>query len=111
MDLILAEIEIEGWFLAESTHFPRIDPGITLSAIKESLGLDMENDDLQLRDEPAADLNRCYAIGAKVYDKQDSRQSIQALDFGRLRLRLVKRFEHLGRLVSAVEEFFELESA
>ncbi len=111
VDFILAVMEIEAWFLAESTHFPRIDPSITISAIKESLGLDVENDDLQARDEPEADLKRCYAIGGKVYDKKDSRQTIQALDFGGLRLLLVKRFKHLDRLVSAVEDFFKLESA
>ena len=37
---ILAVLEIEAWFLAEATHFPRIHPTITIAAIKAALGFD-----------------------------------------------------------------------
>ena len=40
MTFILAIMEIEGWFLAETTHYGRIDPAITVAAIKETLKFD-----------------------------------------------------------------------
>ena len=46
---ILAVMEIEAWFLAETTHYCRIDPAITLEAIRTGLGFDPETDDLEQR--------------------------------------------------------------
>ena len=70
---ILAIMETEAWFLAESTHFSRIDPAITISAIKSNLGFDPENDSMELRPNPAVDLNDCYHIGGKSYKKKQTR--------------------------------------
>jgi hypothetical protein len=58
VDFVLAVMEIEAWFLAETTHYARIDPAITMAAIKSTLGFDPENDDLQRRPSPAEDLLR-----------------------------------------------------
>ena len=66
-------METEAWFLAESTHFSRIDPAITISAIKSNLGFDPENDSMELRPNPAVDLNDCYHIGGKSYKKKQTR--------------------------------------
>lgn len=42
-------MEIEAWFLAETAHFPKIDPSITVEEIKKTLLFDPENDDMSLR--------------------------------------------------------------
>jgi hypothetical protein len=105
VEFILAIMEIEAWFLAEATHFPRIDPAITAAAIKAILGFDPENDDLERRLEPAADLRNCYAIGGKTYSKGRAEDTINALDFARVYLDLIARFQYLGKLVKIVDNF------
>ena len=44
---ILQIMEIEAWFLAETTHFSKISPSITLDTIKSALGFDPENEDME----------------------------------------------------------------
>ncbi|MFH1449023.1 MAG: hypothetical protein ABIG09_01195, partial [bacterium] len=44
---ILSIMEIEAWFLAEATHYPKIDASITVAAIKTNLAFDPETDDMQ----------------------------------------------------------------
>jgi hypothetical protein len=105
VDFILSIMELEAWFLAECGHYPKIDPAITALAIKTSLGFDPEADDMQLRPEPAEDLMRCYALGAKKYDKYNASLTIDALSFEDLYLKLAERFQYLRRLVKVIEEF------
>src|SRR5271157_829273 len=74
VEFFLSIMEIEAWFLAEVTHYPRIHPNITLDAIRSTLSFDPENDDMELRSHPAKDLGDCYAIGAKRYEKAAAKE-------------------------------------
>jgi hypothetical protein len=105
VEFILAVMEIEAWFLAEATHFPKIDPTITVPAIIATVGLDPENDDLQLRPTPTDDLKACYAIGGKMYEKHAALTTVNALEFARVYFELGKRFPHLQRLIANIEAF------
>jgi hypothetical protein len=105
VDFILSIMELEAWFLAECSHFPRIDPTITAETIKTSLGFDPAQEDMQIRPEPAEDLGRCYALGGKKYDKYNASQTVEALSFETIYLQLVEKFPSLRRLVEVVEEF------
>jgi hypothetical protein len=102
---ILAVMEIEAWFLAEATHFPKIDPAITVPAIRASLGFDPEVDDMEQRNTPADDLNDCYAIGGKQYVKGAAEDTVKALAFERVYLHLVDKFNYIYRLITSIEEF------
>ena len=102
---ILSIMEIEAWFLAEVSHFTKIEPSITVAAIKASLGFDPENDDLEQRPSPANDLNDCYAIGGKTYQKGQAQITVDALDYATLYLELRTKINYLGRLIQALEEF------
>ena len=42
VDFILSIMEIEAWFLAEHSHFAKIDPKITLEAIADKLKFNPE---------------------------------------------------------------------
>lgn len=101
---ILSIMEIEAWFLAEATHYPRIDLNITVSAIRERLGFDPENDDMEQRGHPANDLNNCYAIGGKSYQK-GRRTTVDALDYALVYIHLVNKFSHLKQLTSLIDGF------
>lgn len=88
VEFILAVMEIESWFLAEFNHFPRIDPSITVSAIKAALGFDPELDDLALRPNPTDDLNAAYMIGGKSYGKNKVETTIDVIDYPYIYLEL-----------------------
>jgi len=105
VEFILAILEIEAWFLAESTHFPRIDPAITVATIIATLGFDPEHDDMSARPTPADDLNRCYAIGGKTYQKHMAKDTVEALDYALVYLDLPPRIPYLGRLIGSISSF------
>jgi len=105
VEFILAILEIEAWFLAEVTHFPKIDPAITVAAIKATLGFDPENDDMEQRPTPTEDLNKCYAIGSKTYQKRNAQDTIDALDYALVYCDLRNRFRYLDRLIASLSGF------
>lgn len=102
---VLPTAEIEAWFLAEHTHFSRIDPGLTTPAIAQALGFDPTSDDMSDRLEPATDLNNCYQIVGKSYAKSKALRTIKSLDMDHVYLQLVDKVPELKRLVLAVDKF------
>jgi len=102
---ILAIMEIEAWFLAEATHFPRIEPSITVAAIKANLGFDPENDNMEQRVCPTDDLNACYAIGRKAYTKKRVKVTVDALDYALIYTDLRNKIHYLDRLISNIDAF------
>jgi hypothetical protein len=105
VQFILAIMEIEAWFLAEATHYPRIDPSITVQAIKVRLGFDPENDDMEQRAAPSDDLNNCYAIGGKSYLKHNAKDTVNALDFTLIYMELCNKFRYLKELIASIDTF------
>ncbi len=105
VDFILAIMEIEAWFLAETTHYARIDPASTLAAIKSTLGFDPENDDLSQRPHPAGDLHDCYVIAGKAYLKGRAEDTVNALDFAELYCKSTAKIAYLKKLTDIIEEF------
>lgn len=97
---ILAIMEIEAWFLAETKHFPKIDPSITVAAIKAMLGFDPENDDMEQRLAPAEDLNNCYRIGGKTYAKHQAQLTVDALDYLSMYMELSIKFMYLTQVAT-----------
>ncbi|HVA50475.1 MAG TPA: hypothetical protein VNH11_29270 [Pirellulales bacterium] len=102
---ILSVMGIEAWFLSEHTHFQTIDPAITVAAIFAALGFDPSQDDMQLRPTPADDLNSCYAIGGKQYDKWNTQPTIDAIDYVTAYFEVADRFPHLRTLCQEIEDF------
>jgi hypothetical protein len=104
---ILSIMEIESWFLAEYTHFPKIDPKITLASITENLKFDPENEDMQLRPTPADDLNKCYALAGKTYEKKNAHETVAVLDYAHIYAGLVDKFPYLRKFCEIIEEFLK----
>jgi hypothetical protein len=105
VEFILGVMEVEAWFLAEFSHFERIDPAITVAAIGHSLGFDPENGDMSLREAPADDLNACYALAGKKYSKGDDEGAVKALDYGKVYLELPERIPYLQRFAASLDAF------
>jgi hypothetical protein len=106
VDFILSIMEIEAWFLAEHSHFKKIDPAITLAAIAR-LGFDPAADDMQRRPTPAADLQSCYALGGKSYEKKNAKATIEALDYVHIYAGLAEKFPDLKKLCDIIETFLK----
>jgi hypothetical protein len=110
VSFLLAVMEIEAWFLAEYSHFIKINKKITLSRIKIELGIDLENDDLSKREQPSKDLSDIYWLEAIEYDKSkkiilsilNSMSQKMMHDYVRL------KFSDLNNLYSELKNFFEV---
>lgn len=102
---VLQIMEIESWFLSESTHFARIDPSITVDAIKSQLGFDPENDDMQRRPYPSQDLDACYRIAGKAYLKKKAQRTTDALDYTIVYTAIRAKISYLNKLISALDSF------
>ncbi len=102
---ILSIMEMEAWFLAETTHYQKIDPSITVAKIKTRLGFDPENDNMEKRLNPTDDLKACYAIGKKLYEKSKAKTTVDALDFALIYMALRSKINYLDELISAIDEF------
>lgn len=107
VDFILSIMEVEAWFLAEHTHFERIDPVITVPAILAALHFDPSTDDMQLRTAPADDMVACYAIGGQVYSKHQAQVTVDALDCAYVYVGLIDKFPYLRRLCDIITEFLQ----
>lgn len=104
VEFILSVMEIEAWFLAEHTHFARLDRTITCEAIASSLGFDPRTDDMMLRPNPANDLHNCHQLGGKSYKKAHSRQ-VDVLDFAEVYVSVSGRFPYLEQPCQIITKF------
>ena len=106
VEFYLSVMEIEAWFLAEVTHFPKIDPAITVPAISVALGFDPEHEDMSLRDEPAVDLHGSYQLAGKTYaSSADIVATISAIDYSCVYLDLKDRIPYLADFCQSMDSF------
>lgn len=104
---VLSIMEIEAWFLAEYEHLRKIDGKLTVPFIKKRIGLDLINDDLQIRPNPAGDLNRIYRLAGRAYEKEEKqvRRTVNALDYSAIYLTMSGKIFDIGNLCTAIDEF------
>jgi len=105
VEFVLAVMEVEAWFLAEFSHFERIDQRLTCDLISASLGFDPRTDLMDDRQAPAEDLSDAYQLVGRPYLKHQAPTTIGALDFPSIYLDVPSRSQSLGRLVSLINEF------
>jgi hypothetical protein len=105
---VLAIMEVEAWFLAEYTHFERIDPALTVARISAHLDFDPSAGDMEQRPTPAGDLHAAYQLAGLAYSKSRARvqRTVGHLDYARLYLDIPARYPSLESLVSALDRFF-----
>ena len=104
---VLGIMEAETWFIAEHTHFQRIDGFLTLTRIKSALGLDPSVDDIQLRPHPSEDLDKIYRLVGLVYNKSRTsvERTVNLLDYGSVFLELGRRIPDLNVLNESIDQF------
>lgn len=104
---VLAVMETEAWFLAEHTHFQRIDPRLTLTRISSEMGFDPSTDDVEQRDCPSQDLQDIYRLVGLGYSKSRDQveRTVEKLDYAILYVEVSKRIGWFGKLTAAIDAF------
>lgn len=105
---VISIMEIEAWFLAETTHFQKICPGITNESILSHLGFDLSVGGTEQRNHPAEDLHNIYQLCGKEYKKEAAiiDRTINALDFAIYYLKLENSIPQLKTLIGEIESIF-----
>lgn len=106
VQIIVAVMEIEAWFLQESNHYSKIDTKLTCDLITEKTGFNPISGDASLIDEPAIFLNEIYELVEKNYSKKYAQvHSITSnLDYDSICLELNTKLPQLGEYIDAIEK-------
>lgn len=104
VEFILSVMECEAWIISEHTHFPKLSNALTCENIASSLGFNPATDSIDQRPNPAADLEKCYALAGIRYKKGNSKQ-LKTVDAAELYLSVANRFAHLQRFCEIIDEF------
>lgn len=68
--IVLAVMEVEAWFIGESTHFQRVDPALTPAYIKATHGIDVEDASVETIRHPATTLGLIYRSVGRDYKRE-----------------------------------------
>lgn len=100
----LSVLEIEAWFLDELTHFQRIDPALTITAIVAS-GYDLLNVTGEQWEHPADTLDNIYRLAGKRYRKKTRhiQRTINALCPEELYVTVTGRAPHFAQFLATLE--------
>lgn len=106
-DFVLNIMEIEAWFLSDHSHFEKINPGLSSGLIKSSLNLDLQNENMELRDSPACDLKACYELVGESYTKDPEviKRTVNSIDCVELYHMHMLKLSGLKQLHKELEEF------
>ncbi|MDD5687653.1 MAG: DUF4276 family protein [Elusimicrobia bacterium] len=107
VDIILAIMEIEAWFLAETTHFQKIDTTLSLKKILNCINFDPTIQNVEDRDKPSDDLHNIYHTVGFAYTKKKNNcvRTINALDYNQIYLSLKNKVMNLGKLIEIIDSF------
>jgi len=110
--IVIAVMEIETWFLAETNHYVCIDKRLTKTKVLskiDNLGFNPYSDDLTLRPKPAEDLKNLYQIVGKSYTKRSKRRerTINCLDYANVYFELKNQVIKLKELITEIDRFFD----
>lgn len=110
-NIVFAIMEIEAWFLAEHTHFARLDPSLNCTEISCLLGFDPSTCNVEEIPHPTQDLNRIYQSIGRSYTKRRNcvEEVVNLLDYDVLYLERANRVASLKSLIEAFDGFFALE--
>lgn len=107
VEYVLSVMEVESWFMAEWSHFLRLDSRLSFDWISSVLGADPSVCDVEAIDRPALELDKIYSLAGIRYDKRRDvvQKTVDILDYEEIYLRLSQRLESLGVLIQAIDRF------
>lgn len=107
---IIAVMEIETWFLSETTHYERINPKLTQALItsnQKKIGVNPFVDDMEQVLEPAELLNDIYQLVKLNYSKKKAvrERTINKLDMAEIYFHLPCKIASLKELTRVIDSF------
>ena len=105
----LSIMETEAWFIAEHSHFPRVDSSLLPSSIETVLGYDPSAVDPENILSPASELHAAYQSAGLSYDKsrQCVERTVAALDMESIVIHVAPRTPSLSALICDVKAFLD----
>jgi len=103
VEFILSVMEIEAWFIAETSHFSKIDASLTIPVINAVLSSDITGDVTKLPS-PAASLNKIYDIVGLEY-KKGAEETIEKLDYAHMYMHLGSQISDVDNLMKSLDKF------
>ena len=107
INIVIAVMEVEAWFLAEYNHFLKIDPRLTPEQIQAMFGFNPQTDDMEQRPHPTKDMELIYNYTGKGYNKNEKQLNRFAsnLDYEFIYMHLINSVPSLGEFVGYIDKF------
>lgn len=107
--VLLSITEVEAWFVAEETHYARINPNLTEDRIAAVLGAAPHTVNVEQLQQPSETLKRIYQTVGMTYAKNRRRveRTVDAIDCANLYLHVTLRVPALLRLCREIDAFLE----
>ncbi len=107
INIVLAVMEVEAWFLAEYNHFIKIDTSLIPDKIQEIFGFNPKSDNMEQRHHPADDIKQIYNYVGKGYNKSEKQLNRLAsnLDYEFLYIHLANNVPSLGEFIGYIDKF------
>lgn len=106
-DIVIAVREVETWFLAETSHFQKVNKSLTGRFIEKHLGFNPDTVNPISREHPSEDINRIYKLVGRSYTKKywQVEKLVNRLDFNKIRKDLRYKISSLDELITTIERF------
>lgn len=106
-DIVVAVREVETWFLAESSHFLKVDKKLTGRFIEKHLGFNPDLINPISREHPSEDINRIYKLIGRSYTKKywQVEKLVNRLDFNKIKKDIRFKIASLNDLITTIENF------
>jgi hypothetical protein len=107
INIILAIMEVEAWFLAEFNVFFEINNLLNTDFILQRCGIDLINIDVEQRPHPSRDLDNIYHLIGCDYTKnhEQVKDIVEHLDYEFIYLNLRYKVKQLGELIREIDDF------
>lgn len=106
VEFFLAVMEIEAWFLSETSHFSEIHMDLSPELIHVKLGFHPTHDDMSLRDNPTKDIHESYCLVGESYQK-GAVKTVDAIDAAAIYMEVKEKFPFLRSLIESIDSFLE----
>ncbi len=107
LQIVVAVMEVEAWFVKESHHFLRLHPALDPASIKRRIGFNPDTDDVTLVRHPSTLLHRIYRLVGREYKKKEGqvRHVVSLLDYDNLYVGVTKQVESLAIFLQHIDEY------
>lgn len=103
---VISVMEVEAWFIAEKSHFLKVDNKLTVQWINSQLNIDLDNIVFEDIPKPAETLNSIYKLVGKGYSKKSKKVQITVdrLDYSELYFNLKNIVSSLNDLITIIDD-------